>query len=257
MIASFIGNTKFQFNPETTKNLRDTNKIKTLKIEHEDVFEKIRNFNPDSCYDFSGLDESNSDGSQTANVTLKTIYNNINSFTEDEKLLKNNKEYHKVRFTQILEKQGSLGKKLIKLKNIIKIMDVFVSIMIIAGCIISQMEYEDYFFSNLTDRTQTLLLISDLHYNNGNLSAIDLKNYNISYLSNETFVKLLNFSDYENLPIPMPISQLGEKLRFIILALTFLSLPFIVLGRYIEFIRDYVYIKKFEGKIQLIFRKIY
>lgn len=251
MLAFVVGNTNFNFNRTGMKSLRENSKLKNLQVESKELMEKVKNFNPDSCYDFSDFGDEY-DESHTANVTIKSIYNNLNSnavLDKSQSRIEKQNEFHNLRVSQIIESQGPAGKSILKLKKIIKIIDIFASIMIIAGCIISQIEHENYYYDNLNVRIQTVNLISDLSKVNGNIKLINLTNYNISYLNDATFVEQFNFSNYLDLPVLLVINDNCQYLRYIILVLTIFSIPLIVIGRYIEFIRDYVYIDKFTGNI--------
>jgi hypothetical protein len=115
--------------------------------------------------------------------------------------------------------------------------------------IISQMENEYFYYDNIYDRVEVVKLISHLNLVKSDISKINFSNYNISYLveKNTNFEKF-NFTNYQELPIPLIIFEYCGKLRLIICMLTIASIPLIVLGRYLEFIREYQYIEKLDSK---------
>ena len=80
---------------------------------------------------------------------------------------------------------------------------------------------------------------------------INLKNYNISYIQDDTYIYQgapVDFFDYQKLPVTLKISELCASLRLTILSLTIICIPLIFLGRYYEFLRDYIYLQKSDSK---------
>lgn len=249
MIASVVSKYKYLYDHSAIKSMNE-NKIKNFQGETEELMEKIKNFNPDSCYDFSELDDEVND-SQTANVTLKSIVNTIESKKPNQIINVNrkNQSTHNLKFSDVLEKQGDKGKKIFRLKRIIKLVDLLASIMIISGYILSLLEHENYYFDNLTERVGGIKLMLDLQSAEGNVSQLNLSNYELSFLKNSTLTSSISFTDYFNIPISLQISQMCQEFRIYISILTFLSIPFIIMGRYLDFIREKLYIEKFTGII--------
>lgn len=247
MIASIVSKYKNLYELSGTKNMRE-NKIKNFQGETEILLEKIKNFNPDSCYDFSVMDEE-SDGSQTANVTLKSIVNNI-QLTKNNEIIdceKKSLNTYNLKFSDVIEKQGIKGRKIYQLKKYIKLIDLFASIMIISGCVLSLVEHESYFFDNLKERIEGISLMNDMIKQNGSLANLNISNYEISYLMNNNYT--LNITEYQQVPISLSISEYCQTLRIYICIFSLLSVPLIIFGRYLDFIREKLYIEKFTGII--------
>lgn len=139
------------------------------------------------------------------------------------------------------------SKTILKYKNIIKWLDIIASVIIIVGCVISQIENQTFYDYNRQDRVNSVKLISDVYFN----KTKNLREYNISKLSDEDFVKSLNLSDYSSIPVPMQVCEYCNLLRLIVFFSTLFAVPLIITSRYIEYRRDYLYKMKSESKKKL------
>jgi hypothetical protein len=247
MIASVVSKYKYFYGQSSLKSMNE-NRIKGYPSETQEIMEKIKYFNPDSCYDFSVVDDESND-SITANVTIKSIMNTIENNKPYININRKNQSTFNLKFSDVIEKQGNKGKKIYQLKRYIKLVDLFASIMIISGYILSLIEHENYYFDNLNERVGAIKLIKDLDSVKANISKLNLSNYEVSFLKNSTLDSSLDFTDYYNLPISLQISEFCEEIRIYICILTFLSIPFIIMGRYLDFIREKLYIEKFTGNL--------
>jgi hypothetical protein len=242
MFAFIVGNTNFNFDRpgQRNSNIRENRKLKNLAVETKQRMEIVASLNAEACFDFSGGLE---DASNTEHTSVKE-----STFVRqplDPRLSKSDSDIRS-RIRQVKPNHGKIQKKIQQYKVIIKWLDIFASIMIIAGCVISQIENEIYYYENIYDRVEVVKLIENLKIKHGDINKIDLKKFNISYIPQK--IPNLNFTDFESLPIPLPISNFCSNLRFIICIMTIASLPLIVFGRYLEFIREYIYIYKIESK---------
>ena len=238
MLAFVVGNTNFNFDHTgKKKEINDLGKLKTLEIATKQKMEKVRNFNPDSCYDFSQTGEDDEEsfnlGESFRQNTQQKGFGKLGSL-------------YLMRTSMVLEKQGNVGRHILRYKKNIKWLDLFASILIIAGCVLAQVENENYYYDNFADRTGVVKLIKELRDKRGDVSKVNLAEFNISYLQDSN--RKLNFTDYENLPIPLKISDYCGALRFAMCIMTLASIPLIVVGRYFEYVREYIYIQKFESK---------
>jgi hypothetical protein len=138
-------------------------------------------------------------------------------------------------------------KKIFFYKNLIRYIDIFVSILIIIGCIMSQVEDEFYYTANFQDRVGVVKLMRFISKNGVPNDKTDLLRFNISYL-NSTNLNEFNFEDYMNLPLELPIPEVNATIRYILTVLTIFCMPCIVLGRYIEFLREEIYKRNLESK---------
>jgi hypothetical protein len=250
MLAFIVGNTNLNFDNKVKKinpmESKDMKKLKNLENITKQKIEKVRNFNSDLCYDYSDVTQEYEE-----------------TFYENEKKFKN-KSGSNLRFQRfslfrmktinVIEEQGNVGTIILKYKKWIKWLDIFASILIIIGCILAQVENENFYYDNLSDRSQVVKLIQECRNDNGNFTLVNVEKYNISYLkeikdaSSSNLLEKFNFSDFENLPITLKISDFCESLRYGICIMTIFSIPLIKLGRYLEFMREYVYIEKLESK---------
>jgi hypothetical protein len=255
MLAFVVGNTNLNFNKTDNKNsLKGIEKLKNMESQTRQKMEKIKNFNPTDCFDFSqSIDEK-------TGLISKTTMLFRNSMTLMEE---NRNKFMPV--TSADSKKSKIEEKISNYQRVIKWLDILASLMIIIGCLLSQIENEKYQSENSHDRIEVVRLIRDSNYffqnfkgRNSNKNALveeefykflNLSKYKISYLNNLTFTQNLNFSNYESIPIPMSISDESCKLRWAILIMTVLSFPLIVLSRYLEYFRHYVYITNIEGKV--------
>lgn len=124
--------------------------------------------------------------------------------------------------------------------------------MIIFGCVLSQLENETNYHNNLHDRVESVHLISDIYFN----STKPLEEYNITKLFDDEFTKTVNFSDYLSVPVVMEISEYCNYLRHVIFFSSLFAVGLIIISRYIEYRRDYLYKMKSESKNFLFFKKL-
>jgi len=143
------------------------------------------------------------------------------------------------------------GKTILNYKILIKWLDIITSVLIILGCIISQVENENNYNYNLNNRILSINLISDIYYN----TTKPIEEYNLTMFLNEKSIKKVNFSDYTSVSINIEINENCNNLRYIILVTTLISVPLIIVSRYIEYRRDYLYKMKSESKI-IFFKNI-
>lgn len=245
MLAFVVGNTNFNFHRNDNRNtIKSTRKLKSLVIETKKKMDRVVSLSPDACFEDSGIIIDGEDQTLISTFKEHTVLRNssISLVKSDDDLQK--------KFFRIGSKINNVEKKIINYKTIIKWLDLFASIMIIAGCIISQVENEHFYYDNIYDRVEVVKLITDLNVVNSDVSKINFSNYNISYMleKNENLIKNLNFTNYQELPIPLLISDYGVNMRLIICILTIACIPLIVLGRYLEFIREFQYIEKLDSK---------
>jgi hypothetical protein len=255
MLAFVVGSTNLKFIKTDNKNsLKGIEKLKNMEYQTRQKMEKIKNFNPTDCFDFSqSIDEK-------TGLISKTTMLLRNSMT----LIEENRIKF-IPFTSTDPNKSKIEEKISNYQRAIKWLDILASLMIIIGCLLSQIENEKYQSENSHDRIEVVRLIRDSNYffqnfkgRNSNKNAsvekefykfLNLSKYNIYYMNNQTFTENLNFSNYESIPIPMSISEESSKLRWAILIMTVLSFPLIVLSRYLEYFRYYVYITNLEGKL--------
>jgi hypothetical protein len=228
--------TKVKFKITPVENKR----IENLEIEIKNKIEKIRNFNPQTCYVFSDLNEEQIDytASPEVSVISRTPQKNAShSFPE-----KNN---HLLDSRQIANKNIT-SKKIFFFKKLIRSIDILVSILILIGCILSQIEDEFFYSANLQDRVGVVKLMRYIKYNG---VPVDFSPFNISYMNNTDFVKKINFSDYDNIPLTLEIPAINANIRYILTILTIICAPCIVFGRYIEYLREEIYKRNLESKL--------
>jgi hypothetical protein len=250
MLAFIVGNTNFNFDRMGAKNVRgntfyiiflENNRLKNVEVEIKEKIEKIKNFNPNSCYDFSDVEDV--DESATAGGSI--MISASNPSLEDTK---RQNTYTNLKTDVIINNSSGVGKKLLKLKYGIKWLDVIASVLIIFGCIIAQVENDNYYYNNREDRVEIIKLITQIDKFKGNLSMVNMSSFNISYLNNETITSKINFTDFNTIPIPFEISSYSYVLRTSISFLTILAIPLIVVGRYAEYMREFVYTQNIVSK---------
>jgi hypothetical protein len=242
MLAFVVRKTSITINRKNPKTkFNDLTRLKMMEKETKEKVSRIKNFDPVECYDFSQSKPSiNLDDSLVFKEgKLPLLMENTAST--------NNADSAEIR----VEKKLKFDKRVMGFKNIIKWLDILASVLIIAGCFISQVEGENYYDDNLTSRVETIKFIRDLKKFSGDISKLELISYNISYIQDGTYryqgVRI-NFTLYEEIPFSIKISENCQKLRYAIMALTLISLPLIYFGRYYEFVRDYIYLQKIESK---------
>jgi hypothetical protein len=246
MYAFIVGNTNFNFNKNGARNLKENTRLKNLEVEMKEKIEKIKNFDPDSCYNFSEVDdedESNTGGVSPDMSSRSIVEDHLFSKTDER-----NNTYQNLKTSVIVENEGTLAKKVYEFKIIIKWMDIIASILIIIGCFLAQVENERFYYDNLSDRSEVMRLMMNLHHKRVEVKNLNLSDYNVSYFSNQTIVEQVNFTDYFNIPINLNISSYCSIMRILIFISTVGSIPLIVVGRYIEYLREYVYTNTIESK---------
>lgn len=221
------------------------NRVGNLEIELKNKIEKIKNLNPEACYNFSELNDNISgfgyspDSSQMSKSVLPN---------ESQKT-RGTKDRFSDGFNPFLKTSNLIlnktGKTILNYKIIIKWLDIIASVLIILGCILSQIENEKYYQENKQDRIECIRLISDIYFNITN----PLDSYNISKLNDDNFRNKINLTDYKSIPVAILISDFCNNLRYLVLILTLISIPLIIISRYIEYRRDYLYKLKSESKL--------
>ena len=175
-----------------------------------------------------------------------------------------------------LESKKNDNKKHIKLY--INILNIVSSIIILISIIISQVENDNYFFENKNIRKIGALIVNLFdfsedfkfkawdnlfidesvnlnlllepkgnilptlisYYINHNFTYNKLNNMDILQIYNFTLdtFDLLNVCSYKKIKIPLKISDSNNRLRYIILSLTLISILFISASRYLSFYRE-------------------
>jgi hypothetical protein len=138
-------------------------------------------------------------------------------------------------------------KKIFFFKKLIRWIDILVSLLIIVGCILSQVEDELFYSANLQDRVGVVKLMRDIKEKVS--VPKDLSTYNISYLNDSDYVSKINFTDYDNIPLTLNIPSENSTIRYLLTVLTIFCVPCIIFGRYIEFLREEIYKRNLESKI--------
>jgi hypothetical protein len=141
------------------------------------------------------------------------------------------------------------SKKIFFYKNLIRYIDILVSLLILIGCILSQIEDELFYKGNLQDRVGVVKL---MRYIQQKGMPKDLSYFNISYLNNTAIMSKVNLTDIETIPLELVIDNTNANIRYILTILTIFCVPLIAFGRYIEYLREEIYKRKLESKIKLI-----
>jgi hypothetical protein len=213
--------------------------FKNKELELKNKLEKVRNFNPKTCYEFSELNENDLDNTYTPNdssAPSKTPnLEDISLIRDRPKILLD---------SQVISNKNITTKRIFHFKNLIKWIDISVCFLIIIGCLISQYENESYYQDNKNDRIGVVKLIRE---RKTNITDIDFSKFNISYYNTEVW-KNLNLTDYYHIPILFQISSTGNILRYCILIFTIMCIPLIIISRYVEYLRDCIYKQKLESK---------
>jgi hypothetical protein len=244
MLAFVVRKTSINFEKKQKKTTpKDVPKLKMLEMQTIEKNKRVKILDPEDCYNYSKSEDRGFNLDNLFESKLQTVFP-----TPMDKLLYN---FSDELLVDKVRKKKKFDKRVAQYKNIVKWLDILASIMIIAGCVASQIEGEYYYDENLITRTESIRLIKDLKRFSGNLSMIIIKNYNISYIQDGNYShngKKVDFINYENLPVPLKISEFCENLRLVILVLTIICIPLIFLGRYYEFLRDFIYLQKIESK---------
>lgn len=220
-----------------------------MEIEIRNKIEKVKNFNPESCFNFSDLNEEDSVSAMSPDTSVlsRSVLPQNNS--QETKL--GSKNLSKEASNPFLKTSNiafnKTGKTIQNYKILIKWLDIIASVLIILGCVLSQLENETNYNNNLTDRVESVRLISDVYFN----TTKNIEEYNISKLNNnvEEFIKNINFSDYLSVPVILQISEYCNNLRYVILFTSIVAIGLIIISRYIEYRREYLYKMKSESKL--------
>lgn len=212
--------------------------------------DKVRRFDPESCYDFSDLDqdyyESFTGVSPEASAISKnkSYTQNLNSSINKGRRFRKSSTSPLTLNSAKISNKNVITKKMFLFKRLAQYLDVLVSVLMLLGYIISQIEHENYYWDNLNDRSNIVRLIQDL---DDGVKIIS-NNYNVSFMRNEQISNLTKTA-VSTLSIPMTISDYNRTLRLILLFQTLICIPLIIVSKYIEYLREYVYKKNLEGMI--------
>ena len=219
-----------RFGPKKKENQR----IKNIEIEMHKKIKKTKNFTCDSCYDFSDYSEDSSTDYSFFSVPKSETTMDININSKKQPTPEQSTQTHSV---VILSKQNT---KKLKLRIITKYNEIILCVLAIIGVILSQIENEDFYNNNKSNRIGVIKLITALDKNEWNISKINITDYNISYIiDNSIDISNIDFSNVNNIPLNMIISTKGKILRIIILITSILCLPFIIIGNYLDYLNQY------------------
>jgi hypothetical protein len=219
-----------RFGPKKKENQR----IKNIEIEMHKKIKKTKNFTCDSCYDFSDYSEDSSTDYSFFSVPKSETTMDININSKKQPTPEQSTQTHSV---VILSKQNT---KKLKLRIITKYNEIILCVLAIIGVILSQIENEDFYNNNKSNRIGVIKLITALDKNEWNISKINITDYNISYIiDNNINISNIDFSNVNNIPLNMIISSKGKILRIIILITSILCLPFIIIGNYLDYLNQY------------------
>jgi hypothetical protein len=247
-----VGNQNINMTSQKFFNKNDLGKIyitledKTFKnkeIELKNKLEKVRNFNPKSCYEFSDLNENDLDNTYTPNDSAPSKTPNVDDLSIIRDKPKINLD------SQIIANKNITTKRIFLYKKSIKWIDISVCFLIITGCLLAQYENEMFYQENKQDRIGVVKLIKHLKAKNPD---INYANFNISYYNNSEIWNKVNLTDYYNIPIFFKISSTGQIIRYCILIFTILCIPLIIISKYIEYKRDCIYKQKLESNFYFI-----
>ena len=240
MYAVLLNNANINYNRIGENNNQDFQRIKDIEIEVHKKLEKVNNLNCDSCYDFSDYSENNTfENSKTSFPKTNT------SFQSEKKSIK----IYDVKLLKVLKNLKKTTKKtrLYYLKTIIKYMDIITCFIALIGTILSQIENEDFYNYNYHDRVNVVKLCNELDLFNWNISIINFAKFELNYIDTEEKFKKLNIKTCSNIPLYLKISKKGKILRIIITIISLCPIPFIIIGGYLEYLREVVYIGKDEN----------
>ena len=130
MHAILLNKARLNFEKGEIFNNKEIQRIKNIEFKIRKKAEKVKNFNSESCYDFSEYTELNEQETNAINNTIKKSDESVISLKEknfDIKSLNSNK----------IINQSLKNKKFFYLKNIIKIFDILVCLFAIFVLILS------------------------------------------------------------------------------------------------------------------------
>ena len=240
MYAVLLNNANINYNRIGESNNQDFQRIKDIEIEVHKKLEKVNNLNSDSCYDFSDYSENNSfENSETSFAKTNM------SFQSEKKSVK----IFDVKLLKILKNLKKTTKKtrLYYLKKIIKYMDIITCFIALIGTILSQIENEDFYNNNYHDRVNVVKLCNELDLFKWNLSEINFSKFELNYINTKEKFEQLNIKKCSNIPLYLKISKKGKILRIIIAIISLCPIPFIIIGGYLEYLREVVYSGKGEN----------
>ena len=234
MHAILLNKARLNFEKGEIFNNKEIQRIKNIEFKIRKKAEKVKNFNSESCYDFSEYTELNDQETNAMNNTIKKSDESVVSLKEknfDIKSLNSNK----------IINQSLKNKKFFYLKNIIKIFDILVCLFAIFGLILSQIENEDFYENNKYDRIAVIKLCNALKKLSFKIEKINLQNYNISYLNNSEIVKSIDFSNCKKIPLKFYISKKGKIIRIFITITTIFTVALIIISAYLDYLKEYIF----------------
>ena len=240
MYAVLLNNANINYNGIGENNAQEIQRIKNIEIEVHKKLEKVNNLNSDSCYDFSDYSENNSfENSGTSfpktNASFLSEKKSIKKF--DTKLLKTLKNL----------KRNAKKNRIYYFKKIIKYMDIITCFITLIGTLLAQIENEDFYQINYNNRVNVVKLCNELDEYNWDILKIDFQKFNLNYLNSIEKFKKLKIKKCGDIPVYMHISQKGKILRFLIAITSLCPIPFIIIGGYLEYLREIVYSGKGEN----------
>ena len=240
MYAVLLNNANINYNRIGESNNQDFQRIKDIEIEVHKKLEKVKNLNSDSCYDFSDYSENNSFENSETSFPKTNI-----SFQSEKKSIK----IFDIKLLRILKniKKNTKKTKLYYFKTLIKYMDIITCFIALIGTILAQIENEDFYNNNYHDRVNVVKLCNELDIHKWDLSRINFGKFELNYIDTMEKFKKLNIKQCSNIPLYLIISKKGKILRIIITIISLCPIPFIIIGGYLEYLREVVYSGKGEN----------
>lgn len=176
-------------------------------------------------------DESENETPQTKNFVSKSKTHSPlkTSITCHLRQSMNNIPEHKPSNTILNQNHSLTEQKMRDLKNTMKYLDVIVFLLLTIGYIFAQFENEDFYVSNLQERSQKSIIINFMINNNiTNLTPVykienNTKFTEITLFRNITINDILQYSDPSNVKVDLVLSNYSNTLRFALLISTLIT----------------------------------
>ena len=143
-------------------------------------------------------------------------------------------------------------------KILITTFDVIATALLIAGIFLSQYENENYYNINIIKRNVTIHIANNIlkgklfqfdtyFVSNPNYTTFPSLNITESNCNYFPSLKIYNYSNFDEIDCRLDIDDYCRDLRYILLITTLISIPFLVLSKYCEFMRNFESVAKVKG----------
>lgn len=177
-------------------------KLESLEIELKKKYEKVQDFNPEECYNYS-------ENSDEESLSIDDSYYSPSQMEDNQRNSvipgSSNKTKSQTFFSHInVPRRTHVTDKIIFYKKLINAFDVISAILIILGAIISQVEHETYYYDNIHKRVASIVIINNIYNYPGHNSWEQIFNDN-----NTNLTEIMDFTDekYDSLTLGIEVKS--------------------------------------------------